>query len=51
MCMWDLPCLSPQRRSDQETPAYSALPPLSLSLPGKTATWLQSRTSFPDTLQ
>lgn len=46
----DLPCLSPQHHSDQEKKVCSVLPSLSLSLPGKTATWPQSKTSFPDTL-
>lgn len=46
----DSPCLSPQRRSDQRTEVCSVLPFLSLALQGKTATWPQNRTSFPDTL-
>lgn len=47
----DLLCLSPQHHSDQGPKVYSVPPYLSLSLPGKTATLPQNRTSFPDTLQ
>lgn len=48
--VWHLPCLSPQRHSDQGMTVCSVRPSLFPSPPGKTATWPQSRTSSPDTL-
>lgn len=45
------PCLFPQHHSAQGMKVCSVLPSPSLSPPGKTATWPQSRTSSPGTLK